>query len=785
MEKEAQLDNSGNGRWFTGIVDASDAGTYVLTVCPIDKDLTGINKLQGLAVSTCFANLFGFKDCNVIQPGSKVLCYKTEPQFCYVIAVLPNHDIAVLDFPNRANLGAGDSINDAAQTQGYGSELAKVVLANMRRPTDTVDGDKCIANDYGVMLNLLGMMASLKGSELAQIQCHMLDDMVRIISHNFEHYTALGQFKIFHDGQSLMAEFGATASPTEAGGQPETSNTSTASRLSATGSATKDDSSDFYKLDNERAAPIERFKFFLGRIGDFFNLFLSKPADGVTQNLDGSIPSSPDTGLLQARMSMDGGFYMRSVKEVFLEKTNWIRVPQRIRTPEDPTGDDGRKVTFDPKKLYEFDTTFQYQNNPFLAYLQLRNYVAYVNEVVAYQNFKAYPKDITVNDDVSKETKINDISNVDPATPLGLDHYVLRNSGVYLMQNGGLLMKDAWGSAIVMEGGNIYMQPAKDLVMQPLRNLVGKIGQFVSIAAKKDIDFSSTERGIRFKSDLAQYFYSDNSGLVFQANGDQASAGTPDPDSGVTEDVGGIVFKSNLGIYSFAQQTIANIAQESFLVQATNDARIDSKSFTQISSDNSVVIVGANSASVLSPNEVGILSQGSVLVSGTNSTAFGQKDQDLDVEYDPKNPFIDPIRGALQTGSLYSSFSLGVLKDNDLTNLAKPFTTTTIADLNFTFLNSSIYSLTDNEDPIPMTLSQQEDDLSNIYDLTEWQETSVNDTLPYPGADNFDTAFAATTGAIPNLQIYEGIDYTGKPDGTNNGMTVTMKSLNSYKIQEN
>jgi hypothetical protein len=785
MDQNEQLNNSGSGRWFIGVVDSSDSATFLLTISPIDKDLTSFNKVGGLAVSTCFANLFGFKDCSIIQPGSRVLCYKTEPMFCYVIAVLPNNDIGVMDFPNRANLGAGDANSDSSQYQGYGKELAKTVLANMRRPTDTTDADKCISNDYGVMLNLLGMMASLKASELAQVQCHLLDDLVRIISHNFEHYTALGQFKVFHDGQSLMAEFGATGSPTEAMGIAETNQSSTATNFAPTESSSVDDSTDFYKISsNERTTSIERFKLFLGKLGDFFNVFLTRPADGVTPDLSGTQPTAPDTGLLQWRMSVDGGYYLRSVKEIFMEKTNWIRVPQRVFTPEDPNGDDGTKVTFNPKEPYEFDTTFQYQENPFLAYLQLRNYVAYVNEVVAYQNFKSYPKDFVVNDNVNAGTQVNEIENVDPNTPLGLQGYTLRNSGVYLMQNGGLVLKDAYGSAIIMEGGNIYIQPAKDLVLQPLRNLVGKIGQFVSIAAKKDIDFSSTEKGIRFKSALAQYFYSSSSGMVFQSNAQAPSAGTPDPSSNAIENIGGIVFKSNQGIYNFANGTIANITKGDFLVQADQSVRLDGKETAQLSSDQNVTVSGLSSASLISSGTVAVISQDSCLIAGVNSTAIGQKDSDIGVTYDQNNPFIDPIKGALQAGSLYQSFGQTVLKDSQLTQIAEPFTSSTIAKLNFRFLNSSEYNLVPTEDPIPMTMPQQEDDLSGMYDLSEWTEADVDGSLPYPGSTNFNTAFASTTGAIPNLQVYNGYDYTGKPNSTNGKMVVTQGSLNNYKVQE-
>jgi hypothetical protein len=780
-----QQPNSDISRMFVGLVDASDASTYTLSISPIDRDSTSLSKIQGVAVSTCFANVFGFKDCDLIQPGSRVLCFLLQPNFCLVLNVIPNNDIAVLDYPARASLGAGDAIVDTANLQGYLTELNKSVLANNRRPTDVVDGEKVLQNDYGVALKLFSFMASLYGSPTAQIQCHLLDDLVRIISHNWEHNTAMGAFRVFHDGKSISAEFEATASPTEAAGVAEVNQDSTDSLFKATGTAQKDDSNDFYKINaNERAQQIARFKVFLGKMGDFVNVFLARPStDGVPRDLQGTVPKTFDTGLFQQRLAMDGGFYTRSVKEIFIEKTNWIRVPQRIRTPEDPSGDDGTAITFDTKTPYEFDTSFQFKDNPFLGYLQLRNYVAYVNEKLAYQNFKTQAKDFVVSDALTSETPLSAISNIDPQTPSTLQNFALRTSGIYLMENGGVTIKDAWGSGIIMEGGNVYIQPAKDLVLQPLRNMVGKVGKYISLAAQQDIDLSSTSGGIRFKADQALHAYSASSGIILQSEGTEASAGTPDPNTQAIEGIDGLVFKSKLGIFNFAQKTIASITPESFIVKAGQDVRIDAQGTAQVSATGEAILSGTQLASVVSDTNTLILSQGSAILAGAGSTVLGQKGQTLGVTFPPGGLAVD-IQGVLDVNSLVTPIESSALKDTQLLALAAPFNTQAAIDaISFRFLSSQKYGLSEKTDPIPMTLSQQEDETSGLYGLTAWAEKVINNTLPYPGKENFDTFYASTQGAIPNLQPYSGKDFTGKPDASNAKWALSSTSLNNYKVQ--
>jgi len=775
---------------FTAVVVTSTAATYTVSVVR-ENNITpfsdGGNTIQGIAISSHLASFFGFKDCGIPQPGSRVLCAGSGSNTCYIIGVIPQNNLSSGFIPGRVSAGVGCASNDDANRIGHKDKHP--VIPNNRRPADVVDGEYVISNEFGVLLGLFQTLATLKASELAQVQCHLLDDLVRIVSHNFQHYTALGEYNIWHDGKSLMAEFGATHIPAESLGRPSVlSDAAGAPVFSETSSNTPDDKEDFYKItENERIKAIERFKVFLGRLGDFLHIFLVKPDDDEVRCLDPEkTPQKPDTGLFDLHLGTDGGVHIRSLKEVFIEKTNWIRVPLRYSAPEDQKGDDATGIDYDKKETFDWDTSHIYKENPLSYFLQIRDYLAYVNEKTSYQNFKKHKKDFYVNDDIAKEKSLSEITNVDESTELDLNEYKLRTAGIYLMPNGGITIRDAWNSAIVLEGGNVYIQPAKDLVLQPLRNFIAKVGGWTSIAGKEDIDISSTDKGFRLKTEKSQYFYSDKSGIVVESNSSTPTTGSPDPATKAITDIGGIVLKSKLGIYNYAETEILNYSKDRILFQAVKDFLIQGDELISIKSKNSQIMLqgktivadGKDSALFLS-------SAGLAAFAGDSGSVFGKKDEYIGVTYDKKSFVVDILKGALdlKTVSTQTNKDFDQIKEPikySIFQENKKFT-----DLKFRFLDSKdYYGLQKEIDAIPTTMAQQDAKLTELYNLTPWKEKDVNDTKPFPGKDDYDT-FYLSAEVFKNLKKSQSGEKDSYSSATAKKTPATLKlsSLDEYKIQ--
>ena len=520
-ESLAVLNRSATGHLFYATVTNVDPASYHIMVAPQGNDQ--MHRMQARQLSSILCGSLGFKLSYLPTVGSVVFCYSSSPSECLILGMVPGADYGeITPFSTRTVIGAGDGLKAEAHRLNYEDDLGKTTISNLRRPTDLLQGELAISNEFGVLLGLFQQFATLKASELAQVQCFVLDDLVRIISHNFQHFHSMGQFSISHDGDSLTMEAGLTHDPKEAMGIPQgDGQAQIRPTLRHEAVSTSDDSQDYYTAANgETAEAVERLKLFVGHLGDFVNLMLVAPSNEL-RALDGVVPDSFDRGLLQVKANLDGLFVLRSVKGVVIEKTNWIRVPHRIRSNEDPLGDDAAALKPDPHLDYEFDNQYRADGQPFLYYLQLRDYLSYIQEGRGYRHFEDRKQDFVVNDDVEQEQPLDQIYFVDPTTGTT---FLKRTSHVVLMPNGGVSLRDAWSSAINMEGGNIYIQPARDLVLQPGRHLVGKVGGCVTMAARQDIDLSTTQGGVRVKSETSQYLYSRSGGIVLHTDAQAVSS---------------------------------------------------------------------------------------------------------------------------------------------------------------------------------------------------------------------------------------------------------------------
>lgn len=778
---------------FTGVIVTSTAGSRTVTVIRESYGGAGgvVNAssdmgmmMQGTLLSAVVASYFGFKDSVVPQPGTKVLCIPDTPNSCIIIGCLPQPNMNLKNLPTRAALGQENAIADAANRVGHTTNMQQI--QDNRRAADVVDGEYVVGNEFGVLVGLYQQMANLKASELAQVQCFLLDDLVRIISHNFQHYTALGEYNIYHDGKRLMCEFGATHKSSEIYGRPAvTSDNSGGPIFTKTGTHTVDDSQDFYDFtEDERIKAVERFKLFLGSVSDFLHLYVVRPDPSEVRVLDPSkTPSKPDTGMADLHIGTDGGIHARSVKEIFLEKTQWIRVPHRKAAPDDKQGDDAEELQYEEKKKFEFKDDYKYKENPFLYALQIRDYVAYVNEKLGYQNFKKHEKDFYVNDDIGNEHSLKEIHDIDQETKLHLKQYELRTAGVYLMPNGGILIRDAWNSSIVMEGGNISIQPAKDLILQPMRNLVNKTGGFISMAAKKDIDFSSTEGGMRFKAEKAQYIYSDKGGVVIESGGETDTPGSPDPTKQAVEQVGGVVIKSKLGVYNYAGKNVVNYAKQNVLIQGKQNVDITANNITACGKNNAMIMAD-NMAMLYSPKSSLVISDGSALIAGATSTALGQDEQNLGIMYDKDSMFIDILKGVAKVSEITSQLGKAKAAKEELLKQTVFQDEAKFDQLQFKFLSSGQYgSLNPTQDAIPSTIAQQDDLLTGMYGYSVWTEKEVNSSLPFPGKDLFENFYYKAEKPVNLEPNPMGKDYSNKADSENKPSDLTLTSLNEYRVQ--
>ena len=771
--------------FFSGIVLNTDPVSYSVEVAPLESiNSTGL--LRGIPVIPFFSKFFGFKDATLPESGSKVFCYQIDSTSCLILGNVLQSDTDLRGASLRTVLKSGDGNFDDQNVQNPFAEH-KQQWFNNNRPTDVVEGERVISNDFGVMLQLMQQFAALKASDLAQIQVHLLDDLVRIVSHNFQHYHSMGECNISHDGKTLNAEFEFTHQPEEALGSPMvTKGSKFVTPFSDQGTPVstcndEKDGYDFTTKSKEAMKAVARMKAYIGTLGDFFNVFISSPQKNNVYTLDGTPASNPDIGLAQFKATVDGGLYARSVKEIFLEKTNWIRVPQRIRLPEDPLGDDATKIELPDKVRFAYNNTTRYTTYnglmlPYLYALQLRDYSAYMWEELGYANFKAFPKDFSIQTD-QVDTTLHTVDSVDPHTTT---RYIPATSGVYLMENGGIMLRDAWGSAIIMEGGHIYQQPALDLVQQPARHLIGKVGGVMNYEVNNDIDFVSATKGMRIKTEQSQYLYSRSGGVVLHS--ETANASAINPTDSALQTIGGVVFKSKTGIYNLS---------DSFNVISNHTALIKAPSLT-LEAESALTLKSTKSGgfiNVASQGDVAIGSSSGTFISsdtqtityGKNSTIIGTSEQLIGSAQFGVG--LVPVYGASPAADLTpigDSFLSMAKNIDDQSNLPIFNNSDSVVGLKFYYLGSSEYGATD---VIPMTISQQDDAVFDSYKYQTWQSgvsPIINGTTPYPGSTNYDKCLV-TNEKLSNLHL-ERPDVVANATGLVNTATLSTVSLTNYKV---
>lgn len=732
------MNRGATGNLFYATVVSVDPTSYHVTVAPQGNNHLG--KMQARIMSSILCNSLGFKLSYLPTIGSIVFCYATSTNECLILGMVPLSDKgAISPASTRTVIGAGDGLKAESHRQNYNEDLTKTLITNLGRPTDILQGELAISNEFGVLLGLFQQFAVLKASELAQVQCFLLDDLVRIISHNFQHFHSMGQLTISHDGNSLNLESGMTHDPKEALGVAQLAQEKVfPPPFTHNGETTVDDVSDYYEPGtDERAVAVERLKTFVGRLGDFINLLLVVPAD-ETRILDGLPPNSFDSGVLQLKANLDGLFILRSAKGVVIEKTNWIRVPHRIRTSEDPTGDDGTKQQ--PVRLpdFVFDNTYRAAEQPFLYYLQLRDYLSYIQEGCGYRHFTDRPLDFAVNDDFALERPLAQLTYVDPVTGAS---YMKKTSSVVLMPNGGLSLRDAWSSSINMEGGNIYIQPAKDLVLQPMRHLIGKIGGCVSLAVKKDIDLSSTEGAYRLKTDGVQYLYSKVGGIVLHTDapalgGDNGYIPSAKEEALVVR-TSGIVIKAPVGgIYSNATVNYQRYERSS-VIEAPVNTLLASEQLLVLS-DKVLELLGATTL-LSATGQMNCFSKKQAFFIGEQQTLIGRAGQTFGLVSLNGVP-VAPVEGLMKEDPVNNFFKQMNEIVDKYDKLVSPdlvygiVTKASFDGLLFRYPATTVYGNLEGC-PLPQTLTQQEDQSFNgLHNLTVWSEPAEQGTYPYPGA---------------------------------------------------
>ena len=227
-----------------------------------------------------FSSLLGFNANYIPSVGTNVTVYYPGGGIGYIVGSAADSSYINLKGMNRRVTTGGKQEQGNASyqleecfldlrkkwNQGEGEEYNNNRFASGSNPAgDLVEGEFDMSNAMGVGLQLIRHFAILKAGDFAKVEACLIDDMVRIVSHTFRHFTSFGDYKIYNDSGRLNVVWDGTTNDWETYGKESPNEP----RVNLDGKSVID-------IEKDKFANLAKWRFssYVGFLGDFINLFV-------------------------------------------------------------------------------------------------------------------------------------------------------------------------------------------------------------------------------------------------------------------------------------------------------------------------------------------------------------------------------------------------------------------------------------------------------------------------------------------------------------------------------
>lgn len=490
-----------------GIVVQSHAGAYDAQVRIGRKNPIPCVQLSGL---NGYTSAFGQTESSLLQEGTPVLVYRPGAfsDFGIIIAPLPafyggksdkEKSIASMLDPEPSAASFTElSYRFPMQDNAY----TGLISANAGRAVDIFPGDKASFSEFGVGMALLQLAVVLRSSARAKLEMFCLDDLVRMVSGQYQHFSGMGEEHIYNDYGYVTHERFGSMHQCEVNGMPKFDDP-----ISVKGKADlKTGKECDWKAKESGMIPHRRFHSFMGHMGGLYQFFLVAPDDGKAPNTYGA---ANDKGLAHIALDDGGRIMVRSVSDIRLERVDMIALPRKNKEPWDPEGEkleDG----YEPEKKLPFKWGDDRKHKPGSHPLQERDYFAWARRLT-YLRFWELSDLNDKKDWILKE---------EAEAPRPVDKYdvVLENEEAYtkwedrsssfaLRQDGGITMRNSSGAEISLCGPDIVLACPGDIQLRAGKQIVALAQDDLVLKARNSVDISATAKDVRIKAqnNLQQY----------------------------------------------------------------------------------------------------------------------------------------------------------------------------------------------------------------------------------------------------------------------------------------
>jgi len=615
-----------------------------------------------------------------------------------------------------------------SQPQGDSQNRDKLI-ANNQRPADTLPGDWGKANVHGVTVAILGLLATMKASNRAKIEFHVLDDLVRLVSGQYQHFSSLGETHIYNDGGLVSFEFAGSPHDLEVRGLDE---------LAKDGMFEADDrdkkylSTDF-KERNPGQTVKRRMQAFLGALGDVFQLYLGKPEAGIETYAREAVIQ----GLFHLHLDGSGRLGINAANGISLRRVDRIPVPKKLKEPWDPSGAKPEADDFElePKKPFEYSTEY-----PFARNLQLHDGGEWLL-AQAYRPFDRIEPDWHTPQRADLPVPADEYDLLNKAHE-NFSKYDGREAGCFVEPDGSVVIRDAWGSEIYMRGGNIIITCPGDVMTAPGKNLVQLGGRDVVIKARNSVDMSATEHDVRIKAHQNLHAYS-KGGVLIESDSPRSGHGFAAGSEGEDVHSGGIVLKAaNSRVFIWGK--IVHLAAKTQLILEAVVGGLGSiimAARNLLGFGRRVALVGEDGNSSLELGRSAALTGRSAVLQGSSSAGVYRGDRAMvplqwaEIDSAPAQRRIDA------NVPQYISYADGDAWLDSYSEAGRE-------PIKFTFRNQTQYDTgkATETDPeagdfcvyeAPWQFMKKAGHALIGGSTEEWAEEEINETYPWPGKENY------------------------------------------------
>lgn len=471
---------------YPGVISGCDYERKTYTV-----DLDGP---YGRSIGGCvwavgpICGLIGIKTNHMPLPGTRVMVWAGPTN--YIIATLPS------DPPDRVG-GKIQSITgqlDFLATLGLPS--AGTSQAAQPFPSDLLPGELDLGFQTGSSLQLLYHLSRLKAGERAAVECHLLEEMVRVISEEYQHFSALGKLTIANTGGGPSLVWQATSKTHE--------------RLGNLDPGDPEAKVSNGRIDADSVAETLRARFvaYMGYLGDFLNLLICDPDDTVAGYL-----SQANSGKQRIHLGTDGTVLVQSVAEIAFERVVRIPVPVQLKDLKDPTGDTRQDIENAVKQggarlddlLKRWEWGKSNERMHLLPY-QLREYSRYLSQLHSWARLLAQENDFRLpseaecdapswnNRELDVERANQDVDSSD---------FFEVYATIRIFRNGAVMLQDGAGSSVLLSDGDVRIAATRDVEIEAGRDIRMVAGRNFFGNVRRNIELNAITGHLATKSRLS------------------------------------------------------------------------------------------------------------------------------------------------------------------------------------------------------------------------------------------------------------------------------------------